>query len=109
MLEEVADYARIEHGVPRDTLLAAARDPALLAKLGLGPDAATAEGFLYPTTYLVRIHPVAREVVRVMTDRFLAYWSPEGQARLGSLHCAPLPVVTPASIIPAQVPYAPDR
>src|SRR2546422_6425863 len=69
MLTEVADYARIELGVPRDSLLAAARDPALLAKLGLGPDAATAEGFLYPTTYLVRIHPVAREVVRVMTDR----------------------------------------
>jgi len=109
MLTEVADYARIQLGVPRDSLLAAARDPALLAKLGLGPDAATAEGFLYPTTYLVRIHPVAREVVRVMTDRFLAYWSPEWQARLDSLHWSRAQLVTLASIIQAEVRYAPDR
>ena len=109
MLTEVADHARIQLGVPRDSLLAAARDPALLAKLGLGPGATSAEGFLYPTTYLVRVHPTAREVVRMMTDRFLAYWSPEWQARLDSLGWSRAQLVTLASIIEAEVRYAPDR
>jgi UPF0755 protein len=108
-LAEVADYARIQLGVPRDSFLAAARDPALLAKLGLGPGATSAEGFLYPTTYLVRVHPAAREVVRMTTDRFLAYWSPEWQARLDSLQWSRAQLVTLASIIQAEVRYAPDR
>jgi UPF0755 protein len=108
-LMEVAEYARIQLGVPRDSLLAAARDPALLAKLALGPGATSAEGFLYPTTYLVRVHPAARDVVRIMTDRFLAYWSPEWQARLDSLHWSRAQLVTLASIIQAEVRYAPDR
>jgi len=108
-LAEVADYARIQLGVPRDSFLAAARDPALLGKLGLGHGATSAEGFLYPTTYLVRVHPAAREVVRMTTDRFLAYWSPEWQARLDSLQWSRAQLVTLASIIQAEVRYAPDR
>jgi len=109
MLTEVADYARIQLGVPRDSFLAAARDTAIIAKLGLAPGTPSAEGFLYPTTYLVRMRPDARELVRVMTDRFLAYWTPEWQARLDTLHWSRIQLVTLASIIQSEVRYAPDR
>src|SRR2546427_317856 len=47
--------------------------------------------------------------VRVMTARFLAYWRPGGQARLDSLHWSRAQLVTLASIIQAEVRYAPDR
>jgi peptidoglycan lytic transglycosylase G len=109
MLTEVADYARIQLGVPRDSFLAAARDTAVIAKLGLAPGTPSAEGFLYPTTYLVRFHPDARELVRVMTDRFLAYWTPEWQARLDTLRMSRVQAVTLASIIQSEVRYSPDR
>jgi peptidoglycan lytic transglycosylase G len=108
-LSEVADYARQDLGVPRDSFLAAARDPALLDSLGIAGAAETAEGFLYPSTYSVRPHVTGRELVRIMTGAFRSRWPDTWTARLDTLGMTRLQVVTLASIIQAEVRYAPDR
>ncbi|HEY6223186.1 MAG TPA: endolytic transglycosylase MltG [Gemmatimonadales bacterium] len=106
---EIADQASRELGVPRDSFLAAARDPALLARLDLPPETESLEGYLYPTTYTVRPHPTARELVRVMTDAFTTHWSSAWGARLDTLRLSRHQLVTLASIIESEVRYAPDR
>jgi len=108
-LAEIAALAERELGVPRDSFLAAARDPALLAELGIPPGAASVEGYLFPTTYVLPLHVRARELVRVMTRAFLAQWTPAWQARLDTLGLSRHELVTLASIVEAEVRYDPDR
>jgi len=109
MLVEVAAAARAQLGLPRDSFLAAARDPDLIQGIGLPGDARSVEGYLFPTTYLVPLHMHARDLVRVMTREFAAQWQPEWEARLDSLHLTRHALVTLASIIEAEVRYDPDR
>jgi UPF0755 protein len=109
MLWEIAERAQADLGVPRDSFLAAARDPALLDELDIGDRAETLEGFLYPTTYLVRSHIDARDLVRTMVREFTAHWRPEWGPRLDSLHFTRVQIVALASIIQAEVRYPPDR
>jgi UPF0755 protein len=109
MLGEVADLAASQMGIPRDSMLAAAGDPALRHELGLPPAATSVEGYLFPTTYVVPVHITARELVHVMTREFLAQWQPHWTPRLDSLHMTRQQLVTLASIIEAEVRYAPDR
>ncbi|HKE89486.1 MAG TPA: endolytic transglycosylase MltG [Gemmatimonadales bacterium] len=106
---EIADQASQELGVPRDSFLAAARDTAVIAKLGLSQETETLEGYLYPTTYTIQPHPTARQLVRVMTDEFQTHWSTAWDARLDSLHFSRQQLITLASIIESEVRYAPDR
>src|SRR5207247_9431954 len=108
-LEATAGLARGQLGVPHGSLLAAAADPALLSRLGLAGVAGTAEGYLYPTTYTVRMRVGAAELVRLMTDQFLAHWQAEWQPRLDTLRMTRHQLVTLASIIQAAVRYRPDR
>ncbi|HXI33524.1 MAG TPA: endolytic transglycosylase MltG [Gemmatimonadales bacterium] len=109
MLWEIAERARINLGVPRDSFLAAARDPELLDELDIRGRAETLEGFLYPTTYLVRAHISAHDLVRTMVREFTAHWRPEWDARVDSLRFTRSEIVTLASIVQAEVRYGPDR
>ena len=109
MLTEVADLAREQLGVSRDSLLAASADPALLRDLGIYAVAANVEGYLYPTTYTVRPHLSGRELVRLMVEEFTAHWAAAWNARLDTLRMSRYQVVTLASIVQAEVRYAPDR
>jgi UPF0755 protein len=108
-LVEVADLAATEMGVSRDSMLAAAGDAALRQQLSLPAAATNVEGYLFPTTYVVRVHVAARDLVRVMTREFLAQWRPEWTARLDSLRMTRHQLVTLASIIESEVRYKPDR
>jgi len=108
-LAEVADLARAQLKIPRDSFLAAAEDSSLLVSAGLPAEAPSAEGYLFPTTYLLPLRIGARELVRVMTQQFTQQWSPEWQARLDSLHFSRHELVTLASIVEAEVRYDPDR
>src|SRR2546425_4487737 len=103
---------------PRSTLfpyttlfrsLAAAEDSSLLVSVGVPAEAPSAEGYLFPTTYLLPLGIGARELVRVMTHQFAQQWSPEWQARLDSLHFSRHELVTLASIVEAEVRHDPDR
>src|SRR2546423_8504540 len=108
-LAEIADLAQRGLRIPRDSFLDAAQDSALLAQLGLPDQAASAEGYLFPTTYLLPLHIGAHELVRVMAHQFIQQWSPGWQARLDSVHFTRHQLVTLASIIESEVRYDPDR
>jgi UPF0755 protein len=109
MAFEVAERARAWLGIPRDAFLAAVRDTALQRELGIRPNPAGVEGYLYPTTYYVPAGIRARELVRLMTREFISRWPPEWDARLAPLHMTRHEIVTLASIIEAEVRYRPDR
>jgi len=56
----------------REQFLAAARDPALIRDLD--PKAPSLEGYLFPDTYRFSRHVTARQLAKMMTDRFRAVW-----------------------------------
>jgi UPF0755 protein len=106
MLFEVAERVNRQIGLPAESLLAAARDSALTATLGV--EAETLEGYLYPSTYYVRVGATASEVVEQMVREFEARWQPEWNARLAELQLSRHEVVTLASIIEGEVQFPPD-
>ena len=108
-LTEVADLAETMLGIPRDSFVAAADDPALRTGLALPADATGPEGYLFPTTYLLPLHIGARELLLVLTRQFVEQWSPEWQARLDTLQVSRHQLVTLASIVEAEARYGPDR
>jgi len=109
MLSEVAQLAAARLGIPSDSFRAAASDSAVLADLGLAGIASTAEGYLFPTTYQLPVGIGAADLVRVMTQEFLDHWRPEWDTRLAEIGLTRHQVVTLASIVEAEVRYAPDR
>src|SRR5256886_10605303 len=81
----------------------------LLTSVGLPAEAPSAEGYLFPTTYLLPLGIGARELVRVMTHQFTQQWSPEWQARLDPLPLPPHELLTLASIVEAEGGYDPHQ
>jgi UPF0755 protein len=107
MLTEIADWVSQQTDIYPDSFLAAARDPELLRRTGAPIE--TLEGYLYPSTYHVRVTATARDVVRHMLSEFEAQWRPEWDARLDELGMSRHEVVILASIIEGEVRYDPDR
>lgn len=106
---EIAEVAARQLKIPRDTFLVALRDRAALLEVNLDPASATLEGYLFPTTYTVSVGVGARDLVRVMAREFETRWRPQWDRRLDSLRMTRHELVTLASIIEAEVRYAPDR
>jgi UPF0755 protein len=107
MLSEVADNVSQQLGIPATALIVAAHDTALARRVGAAEG--TLEGYLYPSTYLVRHGVTAPEIVRTMVDEFEARWQPSWNAQLDKLHMTRRDIVTLASIIEGEVRYDPDR
>lgn len=107
MLSEIAAQIERQLGIARDSVLAAAGDSALRAQLDVA--APTLEGYLYPSTYLVRDGSDARAVVRQLADEFAARWRPEWEPRLDSVGLTRHQLVTLASIIEGEVRHDRDR
>ena len=106
-LAEVAATVEQQLGIPAERFLAAARDSALRARLAVPTP--TLEGYLYPSTYLVRTDADAGAVVRQMVAEFETVWREEWHARLDTLDLTRHELVTLASIIEGEVRHAPDR
>jgi UPF0755 protein len=107
MLAEVATEVERQLGVPADTFLAVARDPALIARVA--PGAETLEGYLYPSTYFVPLPATARGLVSQMLGQFEGAWKPAWDARLDTLGMTRREIVTLASIIEGEVRHGRDR
>jgi UPF0755 protein len=107
MLPEVAEWVSQQIGIQPDSFLAAARDPDLIDRTGAS--VATLEGYLYPSTYYVRVTATAREVVRQMLAEFEARWHAGWDERARELGMTRHQVVILASIIEGEVRYDPDR
>ena len=99
-LLETAALAERDLGVPRDSFLAAVRDPDEAARARLVVP--TLEGFLLPETYQVPVGSSARDVVRIMAKAFAAAWKPAWDARLDTLGVTRQEIVTLASIIEGE-------
>lgn len=107
MLAELAQQVERQLAIDADSVLAAARDPALLAEVA--PGASSLEGYLYPSTYHVRVGADAREVVAQMVREFEARWRPAWGRRLDTVGLTRHQLVTLASIIEGEVRHARDR
>jgi UPF0755 protein len=106
-LAEVADALEQTLGLARAVVAAAARDPALRARVGAAGE--TIEGYLYPTTYHVPLDAPASAVLRQMADTFEARWRPAWNARLDTLGLSRDEVVILASIIAGEMPLGDER
>jgi UPF0755 protein len=107
MLSEVAATVSQQLGISASEFQGAARERGRIARVA--PGASSVEGYLYPSTYLVRFGATAAEVVDQMLAEFETHWRPEWNARMDSLRMTRHEVVTLASIIEGEVRYPPDR
>lgn len=97
--------AEIERGldIPRESVLVAARDSALRARVGT--PGTTVEGYLYPTTYYVKRGRPPVRVLGEMVDTFETRWNPAWNQRLAALGMSRHEQVTLASIIAGEMPH----
>lgn len=107
MLREVAALVEDELSIPADSFIAAATDPALLARLEI--PAASLEGYLYPETYHVPVGVTAASLARLMTDEFETRWKPSWTRRLDTIGLTAHEIVILASIVEGEARHADDR
>jgi UPF0755 protein len=103
---ETAEAVEGQLGVSADSIVAAARDSTLLRRFGI--DAPSVEGYLYPSTYLVRADAGPAEVVAHMVQEFERRWRPEWNRRLDTLGMTRHEIVILASIIEGEVRHDAD-
>lgn len=95
--EQIAVLVAEVSGEPVDSVVALATDSAFAGELGVpGPDL---EGYLFPETYHVAEGLPARDVLRIMVERYQEFWTPERRAVLDSLERTEREIVTLASIV----------
>jgi UPF0755 protein len=99
----VAELSR----VPVDSVLALARDSALVRELGVpGP---TLEGYLFPETYRFARGVAPRSVLATMVARYRSFWGESERARADSLGLSEAEVVTLASIVEEEARVPEER
>ncbi len=105
-LESIAERLASSGVCEREAFLAAARDPALLAELSIpGP---SAEGFLFPETYALRLPSAPADVIRAMHRQFEKIWN-ELAASAPPATLSPLAAVTLASIVERETAAPAER
>jgi len=107
MLSEIATEAERQLGIPYEDMIAAASDSTWRIRLGV--PAPTLEGYLYPSTYLVRFDATAGDVVDQLVRTFQSRWRDEWTARLDTLGLSFHELITLASIIEGEVRHEEDR
>lgn len=93
--------------VPAESVLAAARDTALLNRLGVRMR--TLEGYLFPDTYAFPEGTTARRAVIEMVRRFEREWESDWDQRLLALGRTRHEIVTMASIVEEEAKLAHER
>lgn len=89
----------------RDSFLAAARDPALHAEVGIAVPASVKEpleGYLFPETYRVAFDQTPRQLATAMARQFLLIWDTAWDRRAAALELDRHGTVTLASIVEAE-------
>ena len=93
--------------VPVDSVEAAVRDTALLARLDI-PNP-TLEGYLFPDTYAFPLGTTARQAVREMVYSFERRWRPDWDSSLAELKINRNDLVTMASIVEKEARVPEER
>jgi UPF0755 protein len=97
---DIAELVAQHFPAPRDSVLAAVHDAAILREYDI--PAPSAEGFLAPDTYTIAAHSSARAVVTTLLDQFKAQWDPAWDTALAGRHLNRLQAVTLASIVEGE-------
>jgi UPF0755 protein len=108
-LRDIAALASAALRVNPDSLLAAARDTALLREFGVPPPAASLEGFVAPDTYLLSPGVPARAVLREMATVFREHWNPAWDEAAAAQGLDRLGLITLASIVEGEARAEEDR
>ena len=106
-LLELATLAETRLEIPRDTLLAHARDPALQERL-IGP-LPSLEGYLLPETYTLPLPVTADALLEAMVAEFERRWNPAWSTRLDSLGMTRNQLLTLASIVEGEARHDDER
>ena len=106
MLTELARTVETQLGIPADSMHAAAHSQRLLTAVRARGE--TLEGYLYPTTYFVRVGVTASELIDHMVSEFQAHWEPSWTDRLDELQMTRDEIVTLASIIEGEARHPED-
>ena len=93
--------------VPMDSVQAAVRDTALLARLDI--PSPTLEGYVFPDTYAFPVGTTARQAVREMVYSFERRWKPEWDSSLIDLKINRNDLVTMASIVEREARLPEER
>jgi UPF0755 protein len=93
--------------VPMDSVQAAVRDTALLARLDI--PSPTLEGYVFPDTYAFPVGTTARQAVREMVYSFERRWRPEWDSSLVDLKINRNDLVTMASIVEREARLPEER
>jgi UPF0755 protein len=93
--------------VPVDSVQAAVRDTALLARLDIPTP--TLEGYLFPDTYAFPLGTTARQAVHEMVYDFERRWKPDWDAKASALKINRNDLVTMASIVEKEARVPEER
>jgi UPF0755 protein len=93
--------------VPADSVQAAVRDTALLARLDI--PSPTLEGYVFPDTYAFPVGTTARQAVREMVYSFERRWNTEWDSSLQDLKINRNDLVTMASIVEKEARLPEER
>jgi UPF0755 protein len=104
---DIAAAAERDLRITRDSVLVAARDPALMQEFGVeGP---SMEGYLQPETYYVSTLITGRQLVREMAKLFQASWNPAWDVRADHAGLTRQELVTLASLVEGEARVPEDR
>lgn len=106
-LVDLAELAETRLGIPRDSVLAAARDRARVNLLA--PDAPSLEGYLLPETYQLPVPVTAASLVQAMVEEFQRRWDPAWDRRLDSLKLTRTQLLALASIVEGEARHDDER
>ncbi len=106
-IREVAPRLASFTGTPLDSVVAALRDTAWAAELGVpGP---TLEGYLFPETYRFSEDVGFRDIVETMVAAYRSFWNETERAQADSLGLGEREVVTLASIVEEEARLPAER
>lgn len=106
-LQQIVPLLAKTLSVPQDSVNAAVRDTALLARLDIPTP--TLEGYLFPSTYAFPAGTTARLAVSEMVREFERQWQPSWDARLPELKINRHDLVTMAAIVEKEAKLPEER
>lgn len=106
-LTDLAELAEARLGIPRDSVLTAARDRARINRVA--PDAPSLEGYLLPETYQLPVPVTGASLVDAMVAEFQRRWDPAWDRRLDSLSLTRTQLLALAAIVEGEARHDDER
>lgn len=106
-LKEIVSRLESLKLIDKKSFMATATDKRFLSYLGI--EGTSAEGYLYPDTYILDRTMSAKDIIKIMVNQFWKMFTPEMRARAKELDMTNHDVVTLASIIGKESGYTDEK